>query len=94
MGGNGEVVEVDETYWGSAKVKPKGARGYDHKMKVVSLVERQGKKRSFHVADVTAATVAPILREQMAQKAGLMTDEAPISRSTRRLAASSPSMAL
>lgn len=78
MGGNGEVVEVDETYWGSAKVKAKGARGYDHKMKVVSLVERHGKKRSFHVADVTAATVAPILREQMAQKARLMTDEAAI----------------
>lgn len=78
MGGNGEVVEVDETYWGSAKVKPKGARGYDHKMKVVSLVERRGKKRSFHVADVTAATVAPILREQMDQKARLMTDEAAI----------------
>lgn len=78
MGGNGKVVEVDETYWGSAKVKAKGARGYDHKMKVVSLVERHGKKRSFHVADVTAATVAPILREQMAQKARLMTDEAAI----------------
>jgi len=84
MGGDGEVVEVDETYWGSSKEKAKGARGYDHKMKVVSLVERNGEKRSFHVADVTAATVAPILREQISEKARLMTDEAAIYKTVGR----------
>lgn len=78
LGGAGSVVEVDETYWGNVGKQAKGARGYDHKMKIVSLVERNGEKRSFHVADVTAATVAPILREQIAKKTRLMTDEARI----------------
>lgn len=75
LGGSGETVEVDETYWGNKKRYGKGPRGFGHKMKVVSLVERNGDKRSFHVANVTAKTVTPILREQVSKKARLMTDE-------------------
>jgi transposase-like protein len=78
LGGNGGPVEVDETYWGNTGKQRKGARGYAHKMKVVSLVERDGKKRSFHVANVTAKTVRPILKAQIAEKARLMTDEASV----------------
>jgi transposase-like protein len=78
LGGEGKIVEADETYWGNKGKQRKGARGYDHKMKLVSLVERDGEKRTFHVADVTAATVAPILREQVAKRSRLMTDEAAI----------------
>ena len=61
-------VEVDETYWGNAGKQAPGARGYAHKMKIVSLVERDGHKRSFHVADVTAATVAPIRASKSPRK--------------------------
>jgi transposase-like protein len=78
LGGNGGPVEVDETYWGNTGKQRKGARGYAHKMKVVSLVERDGKKRSFHVANVTAKTVRPILKSQIANNARLMTDEASV----------------
>lgn len=78
LGSGGEPVEVDETYWGNTGKQREGARGYAHKMKVVSLVERNGEKRSFHVANVTAKTVTPILREQVAKKARLMTDEAAV----------------
>ena len=56
LGGGSGVVEVDETYWGNKNKKYFGARGYDHKMKMVSLVERDGEKRTFHVANVTAAS--------------------------------------
>lgn len=76
LGGNGGPVEVDETYWGNTGKQRKGARGYAHKMKVVSLVEREGSKRSFHVTSVNAATLRPILTKQIAPKAHLMTDEA------------------
>ena len=76
LGNNGGPVEVDETYWGNTGKQRKGARGYDHKMKVISLVERDGKKRSFHVANVTTKTVTPILKKQLSEKARLMTDEA------------------
>ena len=78
LGGNGEAVEVDETYWGNKHPYGKGPRGFGHKMKIVSLVERDGQKRSFHVANVTAKTVTPILRAQVAKKARLMTDEAKV----------------
>lgn len=78
LGGPGKVVEVDETYWGNVGKQKEGARGGDHKMKVLTLVERDGEKRSFHVANVTAKTVTPILKAQIAKKTRLMTDEARI----------------
>lgn len=76
MGGMGRIVEVDETYWGNSGKQRKGARGYAHKEKVLSLVERNGKARSFHVPDVKASTLKPILREQIAKETSIMTDEA------------------
>jgi transposase-like protein len=78
LGSNGGPVEVDETYWGNTGKQAPGARGYAHKMKVVSLVERNGQKRSFHVANVTQKTVGPILRKQVAKKARIMTDETSV----------------
>ena len=78
LGGTGGAVEVDETYWGTSKPKGRTARGYDHKMKIVSLVERDGEKRSFHVAAVTAKNLRPILKAQISEKARLMTDEASV----------------
>ena len=78
LGGNGGTVEADETYWGNTGKQAKGARGYAHKMKVVSLVERGGEKRSFHVANVSRATVTPILRANVAKQARLMSDETSV----------------
>ena len=75
LGGAGQPVEVDETFWGNVGKKAPGARAYHHKMKVVSLVERNGTKRSFKVPNVTPATLRPILNEQISAKARLITDE-------------------
>jgi transposase-like protein len=76
LGTGGGTVEADETFWGNNK-KRKGTRGrgYDHKMKILALVERDGEARSFKIPTVTAATLAPILKAQIAQEARLMTDE-------------------
>ena len=76
MGGNGEPVEVDETYWGNVGKNEPGARGGHHKMKIVSLVERDGEKRSFHVPNVNSKTLRPILNAQIAKSTRLMTDDA------------------
>jgi transposase-like protein len=78
LGSGGAPVEADETYWGNTGKQRKGARGYAHKMKVVSLVERDGNKRSFHVANVTADIVRPILLKHVSAQARLMTDEASV----------------
>jgi transposase-like protein len=85
LGGPGSsgIVEADETYWGvqtdEEGVKyPAGVRrrGAADKMKIVALVERDGDKRTFHVANVNAVTLGPILKTQVAQTARLHTDEA------------------
>ena len=49
-------------------------------MKLVSLVERNGEKRSYHVANVNAVTLRPILIGQIAKKTRLMTDDAKVYR--------------
>jgi transposase-like protein len=68
-------VEADETFVGT-KPGAKKRRGYAHKNAVLSLVERNGEVRSFHIANVTADTLRPIMREQISSKAHLMTDDA------------------
>lgn len=81
LGGSGGIVEADETYWGNSKRRSRAAkgykgRGYAHKEKIVSLVERGGEVRSFHVKTVNAKTLKPILVSQINKNANLMTDEA------------------
>ncbi|HZR03977.1 MAG TPA: IS1595 family transposase [Burkholderiales bacterium] len=76
LGGEGSTVEVDETFVGRKEGRKKAKAGYAHKNAVFSLVERSGKVRSFHVADVTAETLKPIIKKQMSEKSKLMTDDA------------------
>ena len=78
LGGNGSPVEVDETYWGNVGKHAKGARSFHHKMKVVTLVERDGEKRSYHLPSVNHKTLFPIMQGMIAKKARLMTDQAGV----------------
>ena len=78
LGGKGGAVEVDETFWGNKGKHAPGARSYHHQMKVVSLVERDGEKRSYHVPNISPKTLRPILNAQIAAKARLMTDQAGV----------------
>jgi transposase-like protein len=83
------TVEVDETFiggkfrTGSQAVKP-GERPKDHlagtanKAPVVSLVERGGNVRSFHVANVTATNLKAVIRENIKPTAHVMTDESGV----------------
>lgn len=71
-------VEVDETYWGNKGKNKPGAHGYNHCMKVVSLVERNGQKRSFHLANVNHKTLRPIMLGMIDKNARLMTDQAGV----------------
>jgi transposase-like protein len=75
MGSGGGIVEVDETFIGQKEDMPK-RRGFAHKHAVLSLVERGGAVRSFHVEGTSAAHLVPILRANIAKEASVMTDEA------------------
>lgn len=76
LGSDGGAVEADETFIGREPGKPV-KRAYHHKMKVLSLVDRaSGRVRSMVINDLKAKTIAPILRENIAKEARLMTDEA------------------
>src|SRR3954451_11320924 len=56
LGGPGKVVEADETFVGG-KAKNRAFRKPAKKQMVVTLVERDGKARSFHVANIHANTL-------------------------------------
>ena len=75
FGGEGGIVEVDETFIGRIKGAPK-KRAFHHKMKVLALIDRDsGKARTMVVDNVTAATLMPIVRANVAKEATIMTDE-------------------
>jgi len=87
MGGEGEVVEVDETIYGRAATHPKGpvhsARKQGitnsaHKNVILSLVQRDGGVRSFHVKGSTVDEVVPVVNENVAQETSIMTDKAQL----------------
>lgn len=75
MGGEGQTVEVDETYVGG-KQKNQAFKKLPPKEIVMSIVERGGNVRSFHVADTTGNTVKFVLRTQIDRASDLMTDKA------------------
>jgi len=76
LGGGGKAVEVDETYFGFLEGQPKKGRlGTSNRNTVVTLVERGGSARSFHVDGNRIADIAPILRANLSREAKLMTDE-------------------
>jgi transposase-like protein len=75
MGGEGEIVEIDETFIGH-KEGTEVRRGYAHKNIVLSLVERGGEVRSFHVDSTRKDDLIPIVRANIAKESRVMTDEA------------------
>lgn len=75
MGGEGQIVEADETFIGR-KAGTEKHQGFSHKRAVLSLVERGGSVRSFHVDGTSAKHLMPILKANIQPETALMTDEA------------------
>lgn len=79
LGGPGKIVESDEAFVGGKKrnrLSGKVAR----KKKVVALIERDGRARSIHVANIHANTVRSALVTNIDRASTLMTDEANVYR--------------
>jgi len=86
LGGSGAVIEADETYLGWVDVpRPRqksalryfkgGKAGPANKRAIVSLVERGGNVRSFHVYRADTETVTRIVNENIDRESTLYTDE-------------------
>ena len=88
MGGSGKIVEADETYFGgveSAKMRTAttsgrkftkaGKGGPSNKRAIVTLVERHGKVRSFHIPRADKATVGKIVMDNIHHESRLHTDQ-------------------
>jgi len=89
MGGGGKIVEADETYYGNVdnprhtrtsgaafmrgRKKPGG--GPANKRAILSLVERGGSVRSFHIAQANIHNVQDVVRSNVDREARLFTDE-------------------
>jgi len=86
LGGEGKIVEADETYFGpTEKPRPSkqrkgrpykvGSRGPRDKRPIIALVERGGSVRTFHVAHADKVTVGKIVTDNIARESRLHTDE-------------------
>jgi transposase-like protein len=76
MGGPGKPVEVDETFIGRLEGQPKkGRTAWANKNVVLTLIERGGSARSFHVDGLRIADLQPIIRANVQPDTRLMTDE-------------------
>ena len=83
MGGEGAIIEIDETFSGRQEgepLRPK-SHGYSSKNTVLTLVQRGGPARSFHVDGASIASLQPIIREHVARQSGIMTDRMGLHRS-------------
>jgi transposase-like protein len=76
IGGNGKTVEIDETYIGRLKGTEVRKGGSLHKNAVLTLVERNGIARSFHVDNTSAKDVLPIILKSIKPDTMINTDEA------------------
>ncbi|TPI43688.1 IS1595 family transposase [Mesorhizobium sp. B3-1-6] len=81
LGGEGQIVEADETYYGHrddkrlGKTTIRGKRGLAGKRPIIALVERGGSVRSFYAAVADKEAVTKIVAENVARESYLYTDE-------------------
>jgi transposase-like protein len=75
IGGESKIVESDETVFGGKAKNRAHAKKEPKKHTVMTLVERDGKSRSFHIANVKAKTLREKIVTTVSRKSHLMTDE-------------------
>jgi transposase-like protein len=75
IGGQGNVFEADETFIGGKAKNRAYAKKEPKKHAVMTLVDRNGESRSFHIANVKAKTLREKIVTTVGRKSHLMTDE-------------------
>jgi transposase-like protein len=88
LGGEGKIVEADETYYGPVEKSKRrtttttgrpftksGKPGPSNKRPIIALVERGGSVRSFYAGVADKGTINKIVSENIARESYLYTDE-------------------
>jgi hypothetical protein len=75
LGGPGKVIESDEAYVGGAKKRRLSGK-VAAKKKIVTLVERGGRARSFHITHIDHTNIRAALVTNAHRSSVLMTDDA------------------
>jgi transposase-like protein len=75
IGGEGKAVESDETFVGGKAKNVHKGKPIPKKHAVHALVERGGRVRATHVADVTAKTLRSVLEKHADKRSILHTDD-------------------
>jgi ISXO2-like transposase domain len=75
LGGQSNVIEADETFIGGKAKNRAYAKREPKKYAVMTLVDRDGESRSFHVANVKAKTLREKIVTTVSRRSHLMTDE-------------------
>jgi RNase P/RNase MRP subunit p29 len=83
IGGEGKVVESDETYVGVKAGNAHKSKPVPKKHAVIALVERGGEVRAKHVSAVTIKNIRNVLLKNASRKSTLMTDDSPVSKHVR-----------
>ncbi len=79
FGIGGTPVEADEVYIGRWRRKGENERSFNHKMKVLTLIDREtGAARSTVMGKINAVTVGRVVAKNVAREARLMTDQSPV----------------
>jgi len=77
LGGEGQTIEADET-WVGGKAANRAYGPIPPKQAVAALVERGGRLRMFHVPNVTASNLAPLIARHANSDSRFMTDESNV----------------
>jgi transposase-like protein len=75
IGGQSNIVEADETFIGGKAKNRAYVKKEPKKHAVMTLVDRDGESRSFHIANVKAKTLREKIVTTVSRKSHLMTDE-------------------
>jgi transposase-like protein len=79
LGGPWHVVEGDETYVGGKAANRAYSKTIPPKQIVMSLVQRGGPERSFHIPNVNATNLQPIIAKHVHTDSRYMTDTSTVS---------------
>jgi transposase-like protein len=79
LGGQGKVVEVDETFLGGRKLRKGVKTGRDAKVAVLGIAERNGRVHLQKIDNTRAESIRPVIAARLdAKTEEVITDSAPV----------------